>query len=350
MRYTPFAEINLRDTFFDTLRDSYAEFDDWFSRKAAAGESAYVLPNPQGELDAFLYLKIENEAVIDIEPNLPEGIKVKVGTLKVNPHGTRLGERLVKKIFDYAVVNNADSVYVTVFDEHEALIELLCRYGFDEYGIKVTANGTEHVLVKNMRIIRDNILLDYPMIDVRGRNKFALSIYPEFHTRLFPDSILNNEHYDIITDISPTNSIHKTYICYMGDVVNLHANDIVLIYRTSDGQGPARFRSVITSICVVQEVLTRGSFENEDHYVEYCRRNSIFAEADLRKWYRRSGNLFVIKMTYNAAFRRRVTNGTLIDTVRLNPNYWGFFRVSDEQFNQIINLGGVYENLIIDQA
>lgn len=45
MRYTPFAEINLLDTFFDTLRESYAEFNDWFLRKAAQGESAYVLPN-----------------------------------------------------------------------------------------------------------------------------------------------------------------------------------------------------------------------------------------------------------------------------------------------------------------
>lgn len=350
MRYTPFAEINLLDPFFDSLRESYTEFNDWFIRKATEGQSAYILLNPQGGLEAFLFLKIEEEIVTDVEPNLPEGIKVKVGTLKVNPHGTRLGERLVKKIFDYAVVNNADSVYVTVFDEHEALIELLCRYGFARYGIKVTTNGTEHVLVKNMRIIRDNILLDYPLIDIRGRNKFALSIYPVFHTQLFPDSILNNEDYEIITDISATNSIHKTYICYMGDVANLQANDIVLIYRTSDGKGAARFRSVITSICVVQEVLTRNSFESEDHYVEYCRRNSIFVEADLRQWYRRSGNLFVIKMTYNAAFKRRVTNGTLIDTVGLNPNYWGFFRVSDEQFNQIINLGGVYENLIIDQA
>jgi len=348
MTYTLFSEINLSDIFFDSLRQSYAEFDDWFNKKARDGESAYVHHEQSGILDAFLYLKIENEVVTDVEPNLPIGVKVKVGTLKVNAHGTRLGERLVKKIFDYAVVNNADLAYVTVFNEHEALIELLVRYGFLEHGVKVTANGTEHVLVKDMKLVRNDLLLDYPLINTHGTNKYVLSIYPDFHTRLFPDSKLNNEAYDIITDISATNSIHKTYICYMGDVVNLKVNDIVLIYRTSDGKGAARFRSVVTSICVVQEIKSRADFINEDHYVEYCRKNSIFAESDLRKWYKNGNNLFVIKMTYNAAFRRRVTNGTLIDTVGISPNYWGFFRVSDQQFNQIINLGGVYENIIVN--
>jgi len=348
MTYTLFSQINLSDTFFNSLRQSYAEFDDWFNRKAHDGESAYVHHEQSGMLDAFLYLKIENEVVTDVDPNLPIGVKVKVGTLKVNAHGTRLGERLIKKIFDYAVVNNADLAYVTVFNEHEALIELLVRYGFVEHGVKVTANGTEHVLVKDMRLVRNDLLLDYPLINTRGTNKYVLSIYPDFHTRLFPDSKLSNETYDIIRDISATNSIHKTYICYMGDVVNLRINDIVLIYRTSDGLGPARFRSVVTSICVVQEVLTRASFKNEDDYVEYCRRNSIFTEAELRRLYRKNGSLFIIKMTYNAAFRRRVTNGALIDTVGISPDYWGFFRVSDQQFNQIINLGGVYENIIVD--
>lgn len=56
-------------------------------------------------------------------------------------------------------MNNADLAYVTVFDEHEALIELLVRYGFVEHGVKVTANGTEHVLVKNMRLVRNDFII-----------------------------------------------------------------------------------------------------------------------------------------------------------------------------------------------
>lgn len=37
-----FDNIDLSDRFFDSLRESYPEFDQWFTRKATAGESAYV--------------------------------------------------------------------------------------------------------------------------------------------------------------------------------------------------------------------------------------------------------------------------------------------------------------------
>ena len=32
----PFNEIDLNDDFFNSLRDSYPDFDDWFRRKAAS--------------------------------------------------------------------------------------------------------------------------------------------------------------------------------------------------------------------------------------------------------------------------------------------------------------------------
>ena len=37
-----FADLNLRDSFFDSLRTSYPEFDDWFNKKASAGATAYA--------------------------------------------------------------------------------------------------------------------------------------------------------------------------------------------------------------------------------------------------------------------------------------------------------------------
>ena len=47
--------------------------------------------------------------------------------------------------------------------------------------------------------------------------RYVLSINPEYHTKLFPDSILTNElKYDLIQDVSETNSIYKIYVCWMG--------------------------------------------------------------------------------------------------------------------------------------
>ncbi|WP_435966701.1 hypothetical protein [Raoultella ornithinolytica] len=80
---------------------------------------------------------------------------------------------------------------------------------------------------------------NYPMIKMQERN-FLLGIYPKWHTRLFPESILRNENESIIEDVSHTNSIHKVYLTKMHGVPQLRAGDNLLIYRTSDGQGSAR--------------------------------------------------------------------------------------------------------------
>jgi hypothetical protein len=50
--------IDLTDSFFDSLKKDYAEFSQWFAKKAE--ERAYVFPNEQGSLEGFLYLKTED--------------------------------------------------------------------------------------------------------------------------------------------------------------------------------------------------------------------------------------------------------------------------------------------------
>ena len=348
MEIKAFSDINLDDSFFDSLKDGYSEFVDWFKRKAVENAMAYVQYDPNNNIAGFLYLKIETGTLDDIEPSRPNKKRLKVGTFKVNPHGTRFGERFVKKIMDKAIVENVDEIYVTVFDEHDALIGLLGRYGFINGGTKTTANGTEQVLIKEMRILSDNVILDYPLIQSNNRRKFALSIYPEYHTKLFPDSILRNESYNLIEDISHTNSIHKIYICFMRDINLLRQGDIIAIYRTKDNLGPAHYRSVITSVCVVEEVKTKNDFANVNEFIQYANAYSIFERDDLIKWFNQQRNLTVIKMTYNIALNRRITKQILMDELGISPEYWGFFRLTDEQFNRLLARGEVYENIIIN--
>ncbi len=125
LSYALISSVPVSDTFFDTLRADYPGFDEWLKRKAT--ESAYVARREHGGIDGFLYLKLEDGAVTDVEPALVPARRLKVGTLKVNPHGTRLGERLIKKVFDHATEQNVDEIYVTVFPKHAKLIELFAR-------------------------------------------------------------------------------------------------------------------------------------------------------------------------------------------------------------------------------
>jgi hypothetical protein len=189
--------------------------------------------------------------------------------------------------------------------------------------------------------------LDYPKFNTNGTQKFILSIYPKFHTDLFPDSILKNEFYDDIQDVSHTNSIEKVYICRM-DCKALQKGDNVIIYRTKDDKGPAKYRSVVTSVCTIEDIKTKHSFTSEQDYIDYCKKNSVFEESELRVWFKEK-RLYIIKMVYNAAFQKRINRDALLTNHFLNEKeYWGLYKLTDEQFSNIIKEGNIYASLIIN--
>lgn len=345
LKYDYFKNINLTDPFFDSLKRDYKEFEDWFNRKGE--EKAYYYETNKG-IQAFLYLKIEDEELRDVTPCLPQKKRIKVGTLKIEAHGTRLGERFVKKAIDFAIANNVLELYVTVFSKHEPLVKLLKRYGFQIIGEKQTPNGTENVMVKNLENVVGDLKQDYPLVNTKDRSLYLLSIYPKYHTLLFPDSILANETYDLINDVSHTNSIEKVYICYMKQAALLKKGDVIVIYRTKDDKGPAEYRSVATSLCVVEEVKTKFDFKNYQEYLSYCKKHSVFTEEELNFLYSKD-NLVVLKMTYNLAMEKKLIRKHLIEQCGLDRgDYWGIMRLNKHQFDKIVELGGISESFIVD--
>lgn len=341
-----FRDIPLNDPFFNSLKQDYKEFPNWFRRKAS--EPAYV-QYTNAKLTGFEYLKLEEGEVTDVTPLLPACKRIKIGTLKVEAHGTKLGERLIKKAIDRAIVEQAEEIYMTVFPHHKPLIAMLEEFGFRSVGIKETANGTETVLVKDFdhSKLSGDIRKDYPLMDTRQASFYLLAIDPQWHSQLFPDSLLRTESYDLLSDISHTNSISKTYICLMEGVEAIRAKDLLVIYRMTDRLGQAEYRSVATSICVVEEMRSKNTFNNFNEYLAYTEPFSVFDDTELRQWWNR-GNLFVIKMLYNAAFTQRVIRRTLAEDVGINRDaYWGFLPLSQKQCLEIMNLGGVDGRLIV---
>lgn len=340
-----FADIDLADPFFDSLKTDYSEFEEWFLKKGKKDKSAFVIEQ-DSSVEAFLYLKKEEEELVDLKPKLPSKQRLKIGTFKINPHGTRLGERFIKKIFDYAIALKIPEVYVTIFPKHKGLIDIFLKYGFEEVAEKTTHNGTEKVYLKSLDKKFGDIYKDYPLINL-NTSKFLLSIYPKFHTRLFPDSKLDNENFTVLKDQSHTNSIHKIYICFM-DVSALKPGNLIVIYRTTDGKGPAWHRSVITSICTVEELLSKNDFTTKNDFINYCKKYSVFTPEELGSYYEKN-RVFVIKMTYNVAFEKRVVRKDLITDVGIPQEiYWGFFQIEEDHFETILKLGGIDESFVIN--
>lgn len=350
LTYQRFSDFDHSDPFFDTLKADYREFPLWLEKKAKEGECAYVLYGDEGLIEGFMYLK-DNDDGGGVTPALPDGTHLKIGTFKFESKKTLRGQRFLKKAFDRAIHSGLQNIYVTVFEKHDHLIRLFKTYGFYKHGEKDTPNGKEFVYVRTLNKIRNDVLLDYPLIHSRGSKKYLLAIYPEFHTRLFPDSKLISDSPDIVQDISHTNSIHKIYICGMKTVAKMQRGDIILIYRTGDGKGPAFYRAVASSVCVVESVRKIDDFNDEESFVSYCGKFSVFNEKELREFYKNKKYPYVLRFTYNLALPKRPNRGKLIEDVGLNGTAgyrWSHFELTDRQFNEIIELGKVNESFIIN--
>lgn len=346
MEINKFSDIDLNDIFFDSLKSDYSGFENWFNKKSSDNSEAYVEYDEKHKLLDFLYLKIEDGVVDDVKPKFDPAKRLKVGTFKIMARATHRGERFIKKIMDVAMSENVDEIYVTIFQKHDFLIQLFSQYGFIEKAVKHHETDDEKVLVKDMRAHIGDIIQDYPKINSLVK-KYVLAIYPKYHTRLFPDSILNNEKvYDLIRDVTYTNSIYKIYICHMYSAKVLKKGDLLMIYRTSDESSPAHYRSVLTSVCTVEDIKTKKDFPEEADFIAYAKKYSVFDENDLKGYYS-NDNTIVIKMIYNFAFVKRVTKEKMCN-IDINPDYWGFFQLTDDQFDQLLKLGGVNENYIID--
>lgn len=347
LEYVKFSAVNLEDPFFDSLKADYQEFEQWFAKKK--DNQAYLSTNVAGAIDGFLYLKVEDEEHDDVDPPLKAKHRLKVGTFKIIAHGTKLGDRFVKKLFDQAMSVHAEELYVTVFSKHEPLIKLLSRWGFKAWGTKTGKNGTEQVLVRSMTWTGQDLHENYPLVRINQGGKYLLALYPKWHTRLLPDSKLMGEGPNVVVDISSTNSIQKIYLAGRSDAQSLKKGDVLVIYRTSDDQAPAYYRSVATSVCVVDKVQLISDFQNEEEFVKHCLPYSVFDQKELEGFYKTRRYPVVITFTYNISFPKRVTRKVMIEEVGLDAKArWTCLQISNQEFKEILAKGLVHENFIVD--
>ena len=82
------SEIDIDDPFFQSLKEDYDGFEGWFSRKS--NEDAYIF-RENANLAGFLYLKDEDEEDFSVSPIFFFFLRLKIGTFKIEFHGTVLG-------------------------------------------------------------------------------------------------------------------------------------------------------------------------------------------------------------------------------------------------------------------
>lgn len=342
-----FGKINLNDPFFDSFKSDYNEFAYWFNRKA--GNEAYICITDD-TIKAFLYLKIEGteENYVNITPRLYPKKRLKIGTFKVDSIGYKLGERFLKIIFDNAMVNKVEEIYVTIFNkrpEQQQLIRLLEDWGFKRWGEKRTDNGVEEVYVRDFipTATATNPKVTYPFVS-KSQGRYIVPIYPDYHTDLFPDSILNNESPDDFTESEPhRNAIQKVYIS-RSIKRNLNPGDIIIFYRTG-----GFYQGVISTLGVVESVML--NIRDANHFVQLCRKRSVFDdEALIKHWNWKPNNRpFIVNFLYIDSFPTPKVNLIKLTSLGLIAEApRGFEPLAINVFEQIIREARANENYIVD--
>lgn len=311
-----FGSVNLEDSFFDTLKEDYPGFVDWFNSKN--GEEAYVFKDDSG-VHGFLYVKTEYEGEDDylkVVPHLNDNKKLKVGTFKIDTtlKGFRLGERFIKIIIDNAVANKVDEIYVTLFENHrneiDSLRDLLCKWGFYYYGYKETNNDKkESVFVKSMKQYdsSQSAKYNFPLLKP-DFDMYFLPIDPEYHTDLFPDAILKTEDSSLYS--KKKGHLYALEKIYVSNTTNKgpKPGDLVVIYRMGD-RYPKRYSSVCTGLAILEEIIFPQTLEE---YLNVCSNKSVFGTSELKDFYLTKKYRTVIKLILYKTYLNKISLDTLI--------------------------------------
>lgn len=358
-----FADIDLRDAFFDTLKSDYpgtansTGFVDWFKKKSDAGATALVFEDEIG-VGAFIVLKQEEEPIDLQDSSLPAKKRIKISTMRIAERyrRQRIGEGAIGLVLWKWQKSDASEIYVTVFDKHATLISQLEKFGFEKYGLN---NNGENVMLKS----RDHIDFSdsykaFPFIKGGFDHAGYVIIDDYYHDTMFAYSELANNNMSLQSKIggSVSNGLSKIYVG-QAPVLNYTVGEPVLIYRKYTQGNGKRFRSCITSYCIVTKAFQAKLYNNNlmpfDELKTRIGNKSVFDENELYRQYMSFTNLTVMELLYCGYFG--AGNNVNMDWLD-NHGYWAAngqypttVQLTEHQFSNILTEGNVdVSNVIIN--
>jgi ribosomal protein S18 acetylase RimI-like enzyme len=288
-------EIDRNDPIFDTLREGYAGFDEWWRTKCVIQHRDCWVVTVDDEIAGLVVRK--NEVRSDATVKLPGNKILKFCTFKVREEsrGQKLGELLLKQGLWFAQANGYDLVYLTTKADQTALIALLDYYGFQQ----THSLGDEIVFEKPLS--RDRLVMrpgekdvflisrtNYPRFIADPPAKvFCVPIQGDYHQKLFPELAFENplplfpEERRLTTAggaRTPGNTIRKVYLC-RAQTRAIEPGDILLFYQSKAPKFAAS--QSITSVGVAERV---SETQDLDELIRLTAKRSVFTQAELREW------------------------------------------------------------------
>lgn len=195
----------------------------------------------------------------------------------------------------------------------------------------------------------------FPFINPSFHSSGYLIINDTYHDTMFPYSELKNNTLQNAVAMNVSNGLSKVYVGAQYSKLPYDVGDPILIYRRYTTGYGKRYRSCITSFCVVTKIIQAK--ENWNHLMSFetllhkIGNKSVFNQEELRQRYSHDRNLLVIEMLYYGYFGEG--NNVNMDWLDRN-GYWGntypaLIPLNSTAFKSILEKGNIdVSNVIID--
>lgn len=290
----------LGSSFFDSLREGYPEFDEWFRRKAQENNKAWIVHDRDGIGAICIYIQQDNETITEEGLTLP-GPALKLSTFKVGPNvrGRKIGELFLKAAFRYATANCIENIFIHGHEEKQQfLFEMLMDFGFQRVGTHPGSDGRDAVYLKSHP--------HNPPVDGLGAfeyarkyfphfrhdgytKKYIVPIKPRYHRILFPDyETPGNRQLELFSLHPPSdvgNAIKLAYLCH-AQTQRMSPGDIVLFYRSTDDKA-------LTSIGIVESYDT---MQSADIIARRVKRRTVYSMGEIQEMAARPTRVMLFRL------------------------------------------------------
>jgi len=345
LQKTTMANLNVNDPIFDTLRDEYRGFNEWYAKKARTGRDCWIYKLRDGSLGAVLIYKFEHEAIPSIPP-LPKEERLKITTMKVSHVGHKIGELLLKLSFELAIKNNIPEIYLTHFTkESDYLVDLIEEYGFGKFSV-LNHDWTdipEDIYLKKIIIDEKEVIelspfeiskFFYPnLYDGINVKKFIIPIQPQYYNRLFTDyprrqTILNENMGQFIIE---GNTIKKAYLSH-SSTRKMEKGDLLLFYRSEDDKS-------LVSLGVIESVYYDLTDSNE--IVSLVGKRTVYSLSEIERI--AQSPTTVILFNHHIHFKKPIEYRTLLKQKILRGPSQSITKIDHNKYLLIKKMGDIDE-------
>ena len=272
------------DSIFDGLRAEYPSFDEWLDRCKREHRRAWVihLPGISGYAGIAIVNPENREWTNARNPTL------KICTFKISERATggKLGELLLRAVFDFAHENRMETLFIETFPKQGALLRLLHQFGFE---VEHEKPGTKELMLRKRmspvntedeRLNPSEFARKFGPFSVKWSQTtgFVIPIEPRFYALLFPE--LEPQGVLMPGSESFGNTLIKAYLC-RAQTRSIRPGDLVFFYRSGDWQA-------IGTAGVIEQTL---SSDSEVKMAEFLRKRTVYQQQDIALKCREGGAL-----------------------------------------------------------